>query len=488
MKRRSLLTFACTIFVGVVAAHVSYAAVVIDEIMYDLKDGGDTGREWIEVLNTGNASVDISTWRFAEADTNHKLTLVEGDALLSSGGFAVIVDDPTKFLEDNPGFSGMLFDSSFSLSNTGETLMLRDESLADVDSVSYVSTQGGSGDGNSLQLINGVWQGSSPTPGAANPALGQNQPTEGTSDGTTQATTDAGAATTAASNGSSFPVEPQIFADAGPGTRTAIVGADVTFEGRVWGLKQEPIINARMAWNFGDGGFKDGQSVAHRYMHPGAYIVVLDAASGYYAASDRMTVTVIPAELSLTAVHQSPGGFVTLANNSKVEVDLSSWILRAGTAQIFIPKHTLIAAKGALTFSEESTGLIVSEQKDVALLYPNGEVAVAYGQSPIVASAAALSVQAQPSITSRVAGKTTTSESAQPITQAASLAAVGGVGERSGAAPLWVWLLGVTALAAVGVAAVVIVRNDTDDSALGAAPSADDFEIIEQKDDEKIPF
>ncbi|MDP3742421.1 MAG: lamin tail domain-containing protein, partial [Candidatus Micrarchaeota archaeon] len=97
------------------------AAVFINEILYDFQDGADTGREWVEVINTGEA-VDISGWKFVEANTNHGLTLVQGSVEIPSGGFAMIVIDAAKFLADWPGFSGTIFDSSFSLSNTGETL------------------------------------------------------------------------------------------------------------------------------------------------------------------------------------------------------------------------------------------------------------------------------------------------------------------------------------------------------------------------------
>ncbi|MEK7071654.1 MAG: lamin tail domain-containing protein, partial [Patescibacteria group bacterium] len=53
-------------------------ALVINEIMYDLKNGSDDGREWIEVYNNSDASVDLSTFKFFEADTNHKIVSVAG--------------------------------------------------------------------------------------------------------------------------------------------------------------------------------------------------------------------------------------------------------------------------------------------------------------------------------------------------------------------------------------------------------------------------
>src|SRR3989344_1146156 len=55
------------------------SAVLITEIMYDL-EGADQGHEWIELTNTGNAAVDIGSWRLFEQGVNHKLTLAAGAA------------------------------------------------------------------------------------------------------------------------------------------------------------------------------------------------------------------------------------------------------------------------------------------------------------------------------------------------------------------------------------------------------------------------
>jgi len=144
----------------------STGSIVITEIMYDLP-GSDTGREWIEVKNNNSADVDLSTYKFFEDDTNHKLESFQGEPILDSGSFAIIADDPSKFLIDWPNFSGAIFDSSFSLSNTGEALTLKDENSNIVDEVNYVSLWGASGNGKSLQRkIDSSFIEELPTPGA----------------------------------------------------------------------------------------------------------------------------------------------------------------------------------------------------------------------------------------------------------------------------------------------------------------------------------
>ena len=142
------------------------AQVVITEIMYDL-DGSDSGREWVEVQNTSSESVTLTDWKFFEGDTNHGITETNG-ATLAPGAYAVIADKPEKFKVDWSGFSGLLFDSSFSLKNTGETLVLRccGSDLSDRDSVTYNNTGGGAGDGFTLHRDGLSITAADPSPGS----------------------------------------------------------------------------------------------------------------------------------------------------------------------------------------------------------------------------------------------------------------------------------------------------------------------------------
>lgn len=145
----------------------AFANLEISEIMYDLKTGSDTGREWIEVFNNSDKSIDISDFRFFEGDINHKLKLVQGDGKVDVHSYAIIVSDPVKFKIDWPSFGGAIFDSTFSLSNSGESLAIKDgESI--LDQYAYSGTLGGAGDGKSLQKIAGVWKAGTPTLGAEN--------------------------------------------------------------------------------------------------------------------------------------------------------------------------------------------------------------------------------------------------------------------------------------------------------------------------------
>ncbi len=140
--------------------------VIINEIMYDF-EGSDSGKEWIEIFNSGDTSVDLTNWKFYENQSNHNLTIIQGSINLFAGGYAVIVNDPEKFLVDYPNYNGIIIKSSFSLSNTGETISIKNGDLV-IDEINYLSNWGAQGDGNSLQKINNNWEASLPTPGQAN--------------------------------------------------------------------------------------------------------------------------------------------------------------------------------------------------------------------------------------------------------------------------------------------------------------------------------
>jgi hypothetical protein len=115
---------------------VALASVEITDVVYDVP-GSDAGHEWVEVTNKGSAGVDLSGFKFLEGGVKHKLTLEQGSAVLAPGASAAIVTDLSTFLLDHPGFPNSVYKSSFSLSNTGETLALVNASGAVEHTLTY---------------------------------------------------------------------------------------------------------------------------------------------------------------------------------------------------------------------------------------------------------------------------------------------------------------------------------------------------------------
>ncbi len=132
------------------------AKIIINEIMYS-PPGPDPGNEWLEIYNNDTFDCDISDWNFFESGTNHRLTLEKGNMIISSKGYAIIADNATNFLVNHPGFNGTAIDSTFSLSNTGEYIALKDYSLNVVDEVTYNSSWGGNETNKTLERKEDEW-------------------------------------------------------------------------------------------------------------------------------------------------------------------------------------------------------------------------------------------------------------------------------------------------------------------------------------------
>jgi hypothetical protein len=118
--------------------------LIFSEISYN-PPGSDSGHEWIEVYNNGKVPIDVTKLRFEEGGTQHTIKSVT-EATLSPDSYCAIAENATQFLSDYPGYAGLLFDSSFSLSNSGEELILRAGKDGEImDTLSYSSSWGGDG-------------------------------------------------------------------------------------------------------------------------------------------------------------------------------------------------------------------------------------------------------------------------------------------------------------------------------------------------------
>lgn len=424
---------------------VALASVTITEVMYDVP-GTDSGREWIEVQNTASATLSLDDWKLFEANTNHALTLISGGGI-PPGGYAVLADNASKFLTDWPSFSGVLYDSAFSLSNSGELLVMRDPDGNDVSSVSYDVSLGAAGDGASLQRSGSSWIVASATPGEPYAASAPPPPapsSQSTPDDDEEAPTP-----------QSSPIPKTIFVDAGA-DRVVFAGADAVFEAESIGLSGEPLENARYVWTFGNGDLREGRSILYSFPYPGSYVVVVDVASGAYSASDRVHVTTVPAELSITEV---TGEYIALQNGSAVEVDLGGWILFAAGKQFRFPANTILTAGQEVRISNTRTGLSGTDPATVALQYPNGLVAAAFEKPlflPVVPSSA------QERATTPVP-TAPVSDRVEPAVSEGAVLTASAAQASSGSIQLhdswWTWLLGAIALGASAGVGVVFLRR-----------------------------
>ncbi len=478
--------------IGIVAALVlipqlAAAQIVISEIMYDVS-GTDTDREWVEVFNSGSASVHLTDWKFFEANTNHALATVQGGENLASGAYAVVADNPTKFLADNPGYSGLLFDSTFTLGNTGETLAVHAPSpdFTETDSVAYQGAWGAAGDGNTLQrqsVSAANFTAALPTPGTGSLVASSDTSSNSSSNTSSNTTTTQTDTTTQQSQTtpqssqvsvSSYvaPPVPEIFVDAGD-DRTLIVAADAEFDARAYDRKKQVLPNdhVRFLWNFGDGTTGEGPAVAHHFDYPGRYAVVVTIAEDKSAASNRFIVTAEPAHLAFGAL---PDGGVAIDNLAGRDLDLSGWIVKTFERMFVLPPNSILLAGQTMRISQKTLGVWSSPQTE--LDYPNGALAFNSGQknipsappapAPVATPAPVPAQQTPPSVVVRSAPQaaptetdvSTDSSGTEPIAATSSQVAAAAVapGLLGGSAK---WLLAVLALAAAAGLAVSLARR-----------------------------
>ena len=143
------------------------ASVIINEIMYN-PSGADADHEWVEVYNN-DENINLEDWRFFEANTPHRLSLVHGDdMIISEDEYVIIADNAETFLQDYENYEGTVLDSTFSLSNAGEYIALKDPDGNIVDEVDYNSSLGANENGMSLCEINNSWEECIPTLGEEN--------------------------------------------------------------------------------------------------------------------------------------------------------------------------------------------------------------------------------------------------------------------------------------------------------------------------------
>ncbi|MEK7568583.1 MAG: lamin tail domain-containing protein [Patescibacteria group bacterium] len=444
-------------------ARMVSAQVLISEIKY-------TGNEWIEISNSG-ASADLSLWKFFEGGTNHKLKSVQGDVTLASGGYAIIADDATAFLTEHSGFSGILFDSSFSLLDVGETISIKSSDTNTIDTVSYTGIKGSK---NSTQKIGGVWSEAIPTPGVANAI----------SPGTSVAPQNTATMPVANTNTSSAPTSSQMTAQAGPQTRVVLAGAPIIFEGKIAGLENGYSAPARTTWSFGDGASAEGSSVSHTYYYPGEYTAVLDVVSGSMTATDRMLVRVVLPVLSLNAGGDTARSFFTIQNRGGDEIDLSGWQVASAEKIFTFPKNTILGVKKNATFASEVTGLATPEGSVIELRFPNGsrvetknETATAEAPAPKAEEKPKVKAVTQPRTASIPQQQEASAIVALPDTQTP-------LTQKEGS--LWPWYIGAAFLGVFALGGIRLTREKEErgiDSSSEA--NTDDFEIVEESDEDK---
>jgi hypothetical protein len=397
MSQKTFLSF--SLFVFLFGFNVARAGLVINEIMYNPL-GDDTKREWVELFNNGTENVTIisgsssSAWRFDDGGTS--LHLINDQIVIPAGGYAILASDKVTFLSENVGFSGLIADTTMSLNNTGVVKLWNgDNPRLTVASQNYDFSSGATNDGNSLQLINNLWTGATPTPGAAN--SNPTPPAENNTPETNNNQTNNPGSNT----GVVHPDNPSSAKTGDLELQTKIIvktlsfaGLPLPFEGKAFGYAGERLRIGKYFWNFGDGDSKEMMSDAsftHTYFYPGDYTVTLEYYFNQYSQNpdvvNKIKIKVVPAAVLISKVGDQKDFFVELTNNSSYDVDISNWQLTSATSasspeKIFtLPKNTNILAQQKIILSPQITHFGIEDKNNLQLLSSVGQIIFVYPNS-----------------------------------------------------------------------------------------------------------
>jgi len=128
-----LVTVSIYILVGIFLSHKKASShdgqyVIITEICPS--GCASSGRQWVEIYNSGQDPVDLSGWKFWEGGVNHGLVLSEysdvESYILEPSAYAIIAQDDGLFFDDYPDVSVMVLDSVWgTLNKSGEEIGLK---------------------------------------------------------------------------------------------------------------------------------------------------------------------------------------------------------------------------------------------------------------------------------------------------------------------------------------------------------------------------
>jgi len=472
----------------------AFASVSINEVAW-MGTAVSGTNEWIELRNDAVSAVDLSGWTI-EADDGSPKILLSGS--IHTGGFFLIerTDDtsvPTIIADLVASFGG-------GLSNAGETLRLKDTSGTAVDVVvggtDWTNIGGDNTTKDTAQRTSTGWTTALATPKSDNAKVTTPAP-QTTSANTTTSTTSTEVTSGSVSKSPPNPYPRPNISVRAPDDRHAFVGYTVLLSGVAYGLYDEKLLSATYRWNFGDGTSGEGVQVEHVYTFPGEYVVTLEVFHANYRNSDRMMLTVIAPEMSVSRVSPGTSGFIELKNVSAQELDCSGWSVATseGGTSFVLPSNTIILPSKVLLLPNAVTKLSPTDTQGVLMRFPSGALAVGSvavspevvkkeASLPVLPRATSIdsrktSVKATPLVATPVLESPTMkvvseqTESAGLVKEASAAVLWGGGNEKTGTRDGMTWLYGGIALL-LSIAILLIVRSHA-----SIPTEAEEYAIIE---------
>ncbi|MEI7764999.1 MAG: lamin tail domain-containing protein [bacterium] len=360
-----------------------HAEVIINEVQIK-----PVGESFIELYNSGDASVDLTGWSIKRKTTSGtEYSLVSQSRLLGK-----IISASSYFLLVNEGsytgstISDATWATSYSLANdnaitlyNGSNIVSKtgwgDININDCD----ITCAPNPADGQSVQKSSTSWIVAIPTPKMVN----------GNSSVVVPVVTSSGGVGLPIIPTTTTEVKPKVIEI--PKIKTKIiaktlayVGIPIDLEVSTLGYSGELLRYGKYYWNFGDGDSREvnaNQNIkfSHTYYYEGDYEITLEYYSNAYGdipdTVNKFVVKVIPATISISKVGDEKDFFIELSNNSDYDIDISKWLIASFSKSFVLPKNTNFGSKSKMILSPKVTNFTVEDKKTLKLFKPTGEIA-----------------------------------------------------------------------------------------------------------------
>ncbi len=441
------------------------AAIFINEIKIS-----PTNERFIELYNSDNIEVDLTGWYIQRKTAS--LDAKFGSLVTSTQLNGKIIKPHSYLLISRSQLNNPDIVAGDLTLTESNTIRIRDSKGKDVDQAGWGSIDAGK---SYQRTSSGEWIVGMTTPGAVNAGT-TNVPAQNSNVSVNQS-----------ASVSQLSVQPQITAQAGPQMRVVLAGAPIIFEGKIAGLENSNG-TTKTTWSFGDGASAEGESVSHTYYYPGEYTAILDVVSGGLKATDKMLVRVVLPNLSLSTGGDASRSFITIQNLGGDELEVSGWQVVASDNKTFtFPKNTILGARRSATFASEVTGLATPSGITTELLFPNGSRVDTKGESVAFQAVVPKAVE-KPKVVVNTEARTVPQATQVPQNQKASAMnavtdALTSPQQQEGS--LWPWYVGSAFLGVLALLGLRLTRDKQQNGPDEKGPTAEDFEIIEETNDEE---
>ena len=131
-----LIVALCTLGMTGYALAASPGDLIINEVMQNPAQVGDTAGEWFEIYNTTGAGIDIDGWTMKDDGTNTHTIDNGGSLIVPAGGYLVLGNNGDS--GTNGGYTpDYVYPSSFALGNSDDEIVLDDGSKTEIARIEW---------------------------------------------------------------------------------------------------------------------------------------------------------------------------------------------------------------------------------------------------------------------------------------------------------------------------------------------------------------